>query len=317
MQSIKVKCQKNLNALKIAIEDAFPRECNFNDNLCVYACGSLGRLEMVEPSDLDLFFISMPDESDDSPFFSNIDRYIFFAKLYEINKKLGYQEPSKRGEYWDFISKKNLLDIGSRQEDFNNSFTARMLLLLESKPVYNILAYEKLITDTISKYFTDYEDNKENFHPLFLMNDILRYWYTLTMNYEYRRDYKDSESKKNWKRLKLKYARLVTCYSMLACLYKTNITPEYVHECIKITPFERLAKLSLINSNIENIVQEINEEYKWFLGLKSESHDWWDKDSNKSIALNHANRFHKMVVHSLMKTVSEGNPALRNKADVY
>jgi len=317
MQSINAKCRERLDELKNNLEASFPRETNFSENLCVYACGSLGRLEMSKQSDLDLFFISMPDENDDSPFFSNIDKYIFFAKLYEINKKLGYQDPSKKGEYWNFITKKKLLDIGSRQEDFNNSFTARMLLLLESKPIYNTLAYKNLVTEIIDKYFIDYVNNREDFHPLFLMNDILRYWYTLTMNYEHRRDENDSESKKNWKRLKLKYARLVTCYSMLGCLYKNNITPEYVLECISITPFERFYKLSLLNSKVKNIVEEIINEYRWFLSLKSEESDWWNKGDNKLIALKHADSFHEMVVHKLMKTVSEGNPALRSKADVY
>ncbi len=139
------------------------------------------------------------------------------------------------------ISDTNLLDIGSREEDFNNSFTARLLMILESKPLYNLAAYDELIDSIIiKKYFKDYKSHCENFHPLFMMNDIKRYWNTLTVNYEYGRKDSHSVNKKNWKRLKLKFARLITCYSMIACLYEESITPEYTINCIKLTPFERL-----------------------------------------------------------------------------
>jgi len=273
---------------------------------------------MLEPSDLDLFFITMEeDKSGNGEFFSNLDKYLFFAKLYEINKNLKYKDPSKKGGYWTFISKNNLLEIGSRQEDYNNSFTARMLLILESKPVYNETAYGQLVKEMVDKYFVDYSDHASKFHPLFLMNDILRYWYTLTMNYEYRRDDADNESQKCWKRLKLKYARLVTCFSMLACLYENGISSEYVIDCIKMTPFERLYMLSKKHVNLKKVVENIEKEYKWFLSLKQYKSDWWDSEENKAAAWNNAKKFHDIMMHKLMYFVSKANPDLRNKVDVY
>lgn len=317
MENIQIESQKKLEELKSELKTAYPSKVKFNRSICVYACGSLGRHEMTQNSDLDLFFITMNSNiKRESLVCSNLDIYNFFANIYAINKKLGYQDPSKQGEYWAFISQNNLLDIGSRQEDFNNSFTARMLLILESKPIYNEKAYNQLILEIIGKYFIDFVDHSGEFYPLYLMNDILRYWYTLTLNYEYRRDSNDDENKKNWKRLKLKYARLVTCFSMLACLYKKNVSPDYVINCIKMTPFERLDMLSDF-IDIKEIVRAIKNEYEWFLSLRKEKPEWWEIGSNKADALNHAYKFHDVVVHQLMRVLSESNPDLRNKTDFY
>ncbi len=316
MEQIKLTSQENLRELKEAVNKAYSMDIDFNSHICIYTCGSLGRLEMTPSSDLDLFFINFNEKEKESVC-SNIEKYLFFSNLYEINKNLKYSEPSKQGYYWDFISKSNLLDIGSNIEDYNNSFTARLLLILESKPIYNEELYNKLIVETVDRYFTDYSEHCDDFYPLYLMNDILRYWYTLTLNYEYRRDANDDDNKKNWKRLKLKFARLITCFSMLACLYKNNITKDYVIDCINKTPFERLNNLSKEIVGIEEIIKEIEKEYKWFLSLRNETPDWWGNDSNKNEAWKKADKFHEIVVNKLMGKVSKYNPGLRSKADIY
>lgn len=280
------------------------------NGICIYACGSLGRFELTTDSDLDLFFINL--KSIDATL---LEKSLVFPQMYKINRELGYRKPSKQGMYWDFISKKDLLDIGSRHEDYNNSFTARMLLLLESQFLYNEDAYCCLIRDVIDEYFKDYKRHEENFYPLYLMNDILRYWYTLTLNYEYRRDNNDTENEKNWKRLKLKYARLLTCYSMITSLFKKNITSEYVIEKIAETPIDRLKSLKSWCAESEKIVPEILNEYEWFISLRSESSTWWTEDDNKKMAFKKADSFHHLIVHELVKTVSEENKELLWKTD--
>lgn len=317
MENIKLKSEKKIEVIKANIKEKCFERIN-KENVCIYVCGSLGRLEMTVNSDLDLFFISLNDENNKvRNISSNINKYLFFSELYRINNKLKYEDPSREGLYWDFISKKNLLDIGSNIEDYNNGFTARMLLILESKPIINEDAYNKLAIEIIDKYFKDYIYHKKDFYPLFLMNDILRYWYTLTLNYEYGRDSNDDENKKNWRRLKLKYARLITCFSMIACLYKKEITPGYVIDCIYKTPFERLDMLSSCVEGVKEIVAEIVQEYKWFLSLRKQRPQWWDIGSNKSDAYENADHFHKLVIHKFMRLISNTNHDLQKKVDIY
>lgn len=313
------KSKDKIKQLKKDLKNEFPEDDAFYKHVCVYTCGSLGRLEMTNKSDLDLFFIIMNGKSKkrhDNP--SNLEKYRFFSKMHIVNKNQNFEDPSGQGKYWEFIHQNNLLDIGSRHEDFNNGFTARMLLILESKPIYNNRAYNTLIKKVVKRYFVDFEENKNNFYPLYLMNDILRYWYTLTLNYEYGRDPGDSDQEKNWKRLKLKYARLITCFSMLACLYKKDIKPKDVERFIGMTPLERLDMLASENSKIAEIVHDVKEEYGWFLNLRDNADaTWWDSEINKEDAKNHADRFHQIVIHRFMKTIEETNETLKDKMDIY
>ncbi len=316
MQNAREKSLYILSEIQEKMLHSFPLENECYQNICVYACGSLGRLEMTQNSDLDLFFISLHDREVD-PMEKNINKYNFFSKLYEINQVMGFPNPSKEGEYWCFINKADFLDIGSRKEDFNNSFTARLLFMLESKPIYNEKIYDQLLEETVSKYFVDYQDHQDEFYPLFLMNDILRYWYTLTLNYEYRRDNHDSVNKKNWKRLKLKYARLITCFSLLACLYHKNVTSDYVVDCIKMTPIERMNRLALHNEGISSIVEEIKAEYEWFLSLRQKMDNGFDEEEQRISAFLRAEKFHDLIVHKLMGELSKDYPELKSKTDIF
>lgn len=290
---------------------------SFLENICVYACGSLARYELVENSDLDLFFINSSNKE-----FSTLYKQLFFQKLYEINNRLGYKSPSKFGLFWDFTSKKNLLDIGSQMEDYNNSLTARLLLILESKPIFNANLYDEVVKETVEEYFKDYKkiiENEEKFFPLFLINDIFRYWYTLTLNYEFRRDNKDSQNDKCWKRLKLKYARLLTCFSFIACLFEKNITPEKVVEVIKKSPSERLDFVAANNTNLSDIVSDINIKYDRFILLKKldeqQQNSLWNNEVSKKEEFQKADEFHNAVVHTFMNEIYKTNETLRNKLD--
>lgn len=283
----------------------------FLDNICVYACGSLARYELVSSSDLDLFFINYGESK-----ITNIDKYRFFSKLYDINNKCKFTKPSKSGEYWEFISEKDLLGIGGRDEDYKNSLTARLLLILESKPIVNEALYNKIVKKVVDLYFKDYEEHKGDFVPMYLINDILRYWYTLTLNYEFRRDDNDNNQDKHWKRLKLKYPRLLTCYSTIACLFKKNITPDDVIVIINKTPIERLEYIiETMSEETSDIISKIISEYDWMLSLKQYDSSWWNNEKNKFEAYEKADRFHDLLVHQLMAKVSEYNCELKKKLD--
>ncbi len=315
---VKNMCAYSINQfdlLKEQMEKRFDDE--IYESLCVYVCGSLGRFEMTKNSDLDLFFIKESSGKRAKELSDNINKYDFFGKMKTINSEMKYKKPSKGGAYWVFTEENDLQDIGSRDEDSNNGFTARLLLILESKPIFNEKYYNKLISDIIDSYLKDYDQHKETFFPLFLMNDILRFWYTLTLNYEYRRDDKDSDEEKNWKRLKLKYARLLTCFSMIACLYKDGITKEYIIDCIKKTPIERLNMISSLYPDTSEVVEKIIRAYNKFLDMRKSMNNDFGKSSVREKAFKDADEFHHLVVKEFLAKVSEHNTTLKDKVDVY
>ena len=329
------------NHLKKLVKDAYRNSDNEYDNVVVFVCGSLAREEMVKTSDLDLFFIDMNiDENNCENNHDSIvsmeeryiDKYNFFSKLYRINREMGFSKPSKNGRFWRFISAKNLKDIGSQQEDYNNSFTARLLMLLEGKPLFNGEKYSCLVRSVVDKYFIDYEEHKTEFYPVYLLNDILRYWYTLTLNYEYRRDDKDDDDEKNWKRLKLKFARLLTCFSFIACLCQDGITKEKVENIINMTPIQRLKYLKEKFRDVEvpnkenlfdveiklfsEIIDNIFIEYACFIKLHDEAQTKWSDKDIKAEVFYHADRFHNFLIHGLIGSLLENNNNLRKRIEL-
>ena len=101
-----------------------------------------------------------------------------------------------------------------------------LLLLLESQPVYNEPLYEELLERVIESYYRDYHDHERTFRPIFLINDIIRFWRTLCLNYENRRNRPPEDGREQHKfhldNFKLKFSRLLTCFSAIILLAKNN-----------------------------------------------------------------------------------------------
>lgn len=304
--------QNKLTQLQRELANALPEKYK-DHGVCIYACGSLGRLEFGNASDLDAFYIV----DRDGPV-SETDREGFFSIIRQISNSLEFPPPSKNGKYLVFTPREDLFDIGSQEEDSKNSYTARMLLLLESKPLYNQQAYDKLIEDVVDQYFIDYPDHTEDFNPLYLMNDIKRYWYTLCLNYENRRNKNDDRAERYRKRLKLKFARRITCFSMLACLYRKGIDKSYVVECVKMTPFERFEMIAKDNEDLTAVLEELKQRYVHYLELKTHNSLWWDEDAGrKKAAFECAFEFQQLLNKEFMKKVACENRKLLDLMDLY
>src|SRR5215813_9722250 len=101
--------------------------------LSIYVTGSYGRLEASEHSDLDLFFISAGEKPG-----GRITKTLIDAELIKIIKDMGFPPFSNSGQYLGIHSLTEMLEtLGGREDDFKNFFTARLLLLLESRPVFD------------------------------------------------------------------------------------------------------------------------------------------------------------------------------------
>lgn len=221
---------------------------------CVYATGSFARGEAHKWSDLDLFIVGQgsPSKRD----LRRLDEICIKADLIEATQKQGIPEFSGDGRYLDHYTVHELTStLGKPEDDVTNTFTARLLLLLESKPLLERAVYQKITEDVIGAYWADYIDHKNDFTPAFLANDILRLWRTFCVNYEARTlKVPDLEkAKRKLKNYKLKYSRLLTCYSALLYLLtlhtrKGTVSPEDAAQMIQLSPTERLEWLLGENS---------------------------------------------------------------------
>jgi predicted nucleotidyltransferase len=214
---------------------------------CVYATGSFGRCEASSHSDLDLFIAGRSDK-DGQRLLRRLDEIRIKADLIEATQKLKIPDFSGDGEYLQHYTVAELVKtLGTPDDDANNTFTARLLLLLESRPLLGQAVYRDVVEEVIGAYWLDYEDHKNEFMPAFLANDILRFWRTFCVNYEARtsREPALKKAKRKLKNYKLKHSRLLTCYSALLYLLavfseKHTVSPTDAVEMIKLTPTLRL-----------------------------------------------------------------------------
>nr|VFK19463.1 MAG: Nucleotidyltransferase domain-containing protein [Candidatus Kentron sp. LFY] len=234
-------------------------------NISVFCAGSLGRGDIGEYSDLDIFILSEEKGCN----VKRIDTLELLATAIDINKRLEYPEFSNDGKYLHVYSFPDMLDaLGAPDDDVRNLFTARMLLLLESRPVFNDELYKKYIDRTVKKYFRD-SVGKKSFRLLFLINDILRYWRTVCLNYELVRN----DQSKPWrkKNINLKFSRMLTVFGTIMPLIATpSPNREAIEALTKKTPMERLAiGLDYLGDNsMEEKFKEFLDVYEEFLKLK-------------------------------------------------
>src|ERR1700719_4217632 len=141
-----------------------------------------------------------------------------------------------------------LASLGGRCDDYSNYFTARMLLILESRPVFDDDNYKKAIDVVIGSYMRDYEDHPNDFRPTFLANDIIRFWKTLCLNYEHKRNQPtDDETKRirqKIKNFKLKFSRLFTCYATIGLLScHKHYSKDEIVSMIALPPIQRFVNI--------------------------------------------------------------------------
>ena len=215
---------------------------------CVYATGSFGRCEASIHSDLDLFILGKSRSDRNESLLKKLDEICIKADLIEVTRELRIPEFSGDGRYLSHYSVKDLTKtLGTPEDDVTNTFTARLLLLLESRPLVESAVYNDLLEEVLEAYWRDYPDHKTDFMPAFLANDILRLWRTFCVNYEARTERVPDEQKAKGKlkNYKLKHSRLLTCYSAILSLLavhgqKGTVAPDDTLAMIYRTPTERL-----------------------------------------------------------------------------
>lgn len=238
---------------------------------CVYMTGSFARGEAHASSDLDLFIVGQGTKEKRD--LKRLDEIRIKADLIEATQKLGIPEFSGDGKYLEHYTLHDLKNtLGKPEDDVSNTFTARLLLLLESQPLLASAVYETVIGEVIGAYWADYVDHKNDFTPAFLANDILRLWRTFCVNYEARtqREPAIENAKRKLKNYKLKFSRLLTCYSALLYLLgihtqKGTVSPEDAARMINLTPTQRLewilteAGLNAAHSGVKALLASYEE----------------------------------------------------------
>ena len=246
------------------VRDAFSKESVLNHpDVTIFAAGSLGRLEAGGNSDLDIFVVARPG------MLGRLSEVRLLSKIADLNDSLGFPSFSDEMRYMKVYDSDQLIkDTGKPRDDSENSFTTRMLLLLESAPLANQELYYSFMGEVCENYFRD-NKGKRDFRPLFLINDLLRYWRTLCLNYEQCRD----DPTKPWRKrnMNLRFSRLTTVFATVALLMidRPARAMDFIDQT-SLTPIERLATAidKLDDSNLQTEFCHFLDHYSSFLRIK-------------------------------------------------
>jgi hypothetical protein len=294
--------------------------------------GSFGRCEASAHSDLDLFILGKGDGKPDRDGkqrsqLSSLDEICLKADLIEVTRDRGIPEFSGDGRWLVHYSADDLIKtLGKPEDDVENTFTARLLLLLESRPLLGAPVYRTVIDDVIAAYWRDYEDHKTTFMPAFLTNDILRLWRTFCINYEARTERmpEREKAKGKLKNYKLKHSRMLTCYSAILYLIaifseNNSVHPDDARRMIGLTPTERLEWLRSrpFLARTHSVLDDLLTQYERFLEATNASetelvHRFMDKQKSAEYlaaaakfgdlvfdaltGIGNSSRFHRLVV---------------------
>jgi len=294
-------------------------ELNAFEQLTVFVTGSYARKEASQFSDIDLFFLLDCNLANVSS--PNTKRLRLFSKIIEIADGMKFPAFSNDGQFLDILEYPNMEEeLGGINDDHSNYFTARMLMLLESNPVFGEATYEKILTNIVQAYFRDYKHHPENFLPIFLINDILRFWKTLCLNYENKRNQPDAQHerkiKQKIKNFKLKFSRMLTCFGSITAIIEMGADAD-VKQIVALrqdTPLERLTNVANKYKALKDDIEKVQREYNWFLEVTNVSEaaliDKFRDEIFKTDAFSRADEF-GMSVYKIVRYVAEEKEYMR------
>lgn len=232
-----------------------------NVPLDVVAFGSMGRQESSAESDFDWLIIAheLPPKVTQSR-----DLIELVGKL---QKALKMKDPGATRVFGRVVSAPDLTEFIGLEEDTNRSLTHRILILGESVSLYQPNRHEFLIRRIIERYLADYKIPKEGV-PRFLLNDVLRYWRTLAVDYQAKR----WEGKSDWG---LRYLKLLISRKLgfagfiipLLLCQKTEV--EYFVRQFGMSPLGRIAQLHKYGSEFHDPLRTIFKVAEEFLNALS------------------------------------------------
>jgi predicted nucleotidyltransferase len=179
-----------------------------HERTSVVVFGSYGRRDASPQPDLDNVVLTTSERPASTNDASSV--------LSTVLAELSIPPPNARGVFsgsaYDASSLEN--EIGGVKDDYN-SMSRRLLLLLESRPIFGPAVHGGVVERLVRLYGGDVEeDPRKNY--VFLLNDVIRYFRTICVNYQHT---KLTEVEK-WpiRNIKLRHSCLVMYASLVAML---------------------------------------------------------------------------------------------------
>jgi predicted nucleotidyltransferase len=223
----------------------------------VVLMGSWGRSEVTSESDDDFMVVfEGPSREDACP---TID---------EVAELLGGRAPGSEKIFGEQVWLDDLRGKIGRDEDSNANLTRRMLFVLESVPVCGDATHARALMGLLTGYL---EANvKDHRPPRFLLNDLIRYWRTIAVDFESKMRDRRGEG---WglRNAKLRLSRkalfaggllpVLECYR-----YASDEMASYLGERMSVPPLDRIADVFVDHRALDAGVRSLSA-YDEFLAI--------------------------------------------------
>lgn len=279
--------------LRAGLADAVPEGVK-----TIAIAGSFGRLEASDLSDADCIIVIDDDPSVDA---EKVSKAAVKA-VTSLLREMGVNEPNPKGvfaaprRFEEMLPPKQTGKLGSDEES-PDILGKRMLMLLESQPLYRDDAYEECLEEIFKRYsaYVIPETSKEH---LVLLNDLIRYFRFICINYQ--ASFERENEKWPLRNMKLRHSRVVMYSGLLFLLGEASKHSDeqklkWVRENLSLTPLERIAKV--YKANNDSSFYRVGGLYNTFLDRLSEEAlreelnqiDYKDRYQNQTFATLKAN----------------------------
>lgn len=210
--------------------------------LSIIAFGSMARQEMTPDSDFD--YLVVAHEIGPDPVV--ILRFRIAAE--NARTALNVDKPGRSGLFGVMTPAAELANIVTLEKESTQTLSRRVLVLQESLPLVGQDLHGSLLHAIVKRYLYDYDGLKRPLVPRFLLNDVVRYWRTVAVDYQAKRWEEMTGEKWGSRYIKLRTTRKLTFASMLAALFMPVIvrevpSPYYLVQQFRLPALARLAQL--------------------------------------------------------------------------
>jgi len=191
-----------------------------SDDTSLVVFGSLARGEWTSGSDLDWTYLIDGQ--------ANSDHLKISQKIQTTLEKAGFVPPGATGTFGNMAFSHDVIHQIGGQHDTNRNTTQRILLLLESYPIgARTEAHERVLRGVVSRYLEEdthplTHDSKRYRVPRFLLNDIVRFWRTMAVDFASKQR---DRAGKGWglRNAKLRMSRKLIFASGLLVCFSANL----------------------------------------------------------------------------------------------
>ena len=225
-----------------------PAEDRRADGIDIVVAGSVARQEMSDGSDFDYFLLA-----------EKLVGHVGLIEEYRLaadhaRAEIGAGAPAPTGIFGGrMIPASDFVDLIGLEEDSNRNQTRRVLFLEESRSLWQPECHALVRRRVLERYLYDYLSWGKQGVPRFLLNDVVRYWRTVAVDYQAKRWREVADARKKWglRYLKLRISRKLTfAGSLVAVVWPTlqgePTTVDALADQFGLVALGRLAQLGAV-----------------------------------------------------------------------